>query len=254
MVQLRLSWSRCVLLMLRGIVIRGGCDVERRCIRQRPTLRCIYMVSAALVGWGVLIRSLSRRGSVATRPRLHPLQSTVLWSDYRRRRCACGVGWEWPPLHGCVLARSSDGGALALASYTLLLLLHQRLFLLGASVVVCELYADLAGIFALAAKTVPDVTLSPARRDDVLEIHPRLADEFRLLVVVEHRDLKLVVVGGVVDGEAQFLVPSMSSAQACCGARRAVIPSGRLSSTAVRCCLLCFFTQAGGTVRVLLSH
>jgi hypothetical protein len=54
---------------------------------------------------------------------------------------------------------------------------------------------------------VPVVTLSSAGCDDGIEVGPRLSNQFRLLVVVEDGDLEAMVVGRVVDGEAQFLVP-----------------------------------------------
>lgn len=54
---------------------------------------------------------------------------------------------------------------------------------------------------------MPVVALPTAGRNDAIEVGPRLSYELRLLVVVEHGDLEAVVVGRVVDCEAEFLVP-----------------------------------------------
>jgi hypothetical protein len=91
------------------------------------------------------------------------------------------------------------------------LCLYWRLLRLGTAVVVCNLDADLASILAAAGKLVPLVALAATRHNNVAQIDPLLSNQFRLLVVVEHRDLKLVVVGRVVDGESEFLVPAAVS-------------------------------------------
>ena len=54
---------------------------------------------------------------------------------------------------------------------------------------------------------MPSIALAAAGGNDGFEAHERLSDQLRLFVVVEDGDFELVVVGGVVDGEAQFLVP-----------------------------------------------
>lgn len=61
---------------------------------------------------------------------------------------------------------------------------------------------------------MPLVALATARDDNVAKVDPVLANQLRPLVVAKDRDLQLVVVGGVVDDEAQFLVPvNMRSAE-----------------------------------------
>lgn len=57
---------------------------------------------------------------------------------------------------------------------------------------------------------MPDVTLASTVYDNILEPDPRLADQLSLLVVVEYRNLEIVVVGRIVNGESQFLVPVWS--------------------------------------------
>ena len=57
---------------------------------------------------------------------------------------------------------------------------------------------------------MPVVALPSARCDDGVQIGPGLANQFRLFIVVEHGDLEAVVVGRVVDREAEFLVPVIS--------------------------------------------
>jgi len=55
---------------------------------------------------------------------------------------------------------------------------------------------------------VPAVRLAAAGVDDAVEVDEGVADQLRLAVVVEDGDLDAVVVGRVVDGEAQLLVPA----------------------------------------------
>jgi hypothetical protein len=85
--------------------------------------------------------------------------------------------------------------------------LSGRLLWLRAGVVVGQFQTSFSGVLALAIETVPDVALAAARYDDFGKVDPRLANELRLLVVVEDGDFEVVVVGRVVYGEAQFLVP-----------------------------------------------
>lgn len=70
-----------------------------------------------------------------------------------------------------------------------------------------KLDANLARISALAIQSLPCVTLPPSRNDYILKIYECFADEFRLLVIVEDRDLEGLVIEGVVDSKAEFLVP-----------------------------------------------
>jgi hypothetical protein len=54
---------------------------------------------------------------------------------------------------------------------------------------------------------VPQVVLTAAWHDDVLEVYPGLPDKVGLLVIVEDRHLELVIVGRIVDCEAELLIP-----------------------------------------------
>lgn len=56
---------------------------------------------------------------------------------------------------------------------------------------------------------MPDVVLPSSWLDHVGKIDPCFAYQFRLLVVVEYRALELVVVGRIVNVEAEFLVPTV---------------------------------------------
>jgi hypothetical protein len=87
--------------------------------------------------------------------------------------------------------------------------LHHGLLGLGAAVIEGNLDADLAGILAPAPELVPLVALAASRHDNVAQVDPGLSNQFRPLVVVKDRDLELVVVGRVVDGESEFLIPAV---------------------------------------------
>jgi hypothetical protein len=76
------------------------------------------------------------------------------------------------------------------------------------AVIVCDLDSNLASILSPARKVLPDVLLSSAGYDNALQVDPGLANEVRLLVIGEHGDLKLVVIGGVMDREAKLLIPT----------------------------------------------
>jgi len=76
-------------------------------------------------------------------------------------------------------------------------------------VVVCELYANVTSVLSLEGQLMPDVVLPSSWLDHVGKIDPCFAYQFRLLVVVEYRALELVVVGRIVNVEAEFLVPTV---------------------------------------------
>lgn len=78
---------------------------------------------------------------------------------------------------------------------------------LWTSVVVGELDADLTSILALASQVVPQVILAAARDNNVTQVDPCLSYQVGLLIVVEDRNLELVVVWGVVNSETNLLVP-----------------------------------------------
>jgi hypothetical protein len=131
----------------------------------------------------------------------------MFWCADGRRRRARRVAGQWSALDGLHLPRSPDG-SLALRLRRLPPPLWLGLLSLRARVVVRDLHADLAGVLALAGEAEPLVALAAARRDNGREVRPGLANQLRLLVVVEDRHLQAVVVGRVVDGEAQLLVPA----------------------------------------------
>jgi len=92
-------------------------------------------------------------------------------------------------------------------------LLRHLLLCLGAGVVVGHFHADFTRVLALAVEAEPLIALSSAGRDDGLEVRIGLANQLRLLVVVEDGHLEAVVVGRVVDSEAQLLVPACVSSR-----------------------------------------
>lgn len=54
---------------------------------------------------------------------------------------------------------------------------------------------------------MPQVVLAAARDDNVTQVDPCLTYQVGLLIIVENRDLELVVVWGVVNSETNLLVP-----------------------------------------------
>ena len=114
------------------------------------------------------------------------------------------------PTHGWALLCSMPGGGAPL--------IQQGVVGLGPCVVVGEFDADLAGVLALAVEAVPVVARAATGGDDGLKVDPGLANQLRLLVVVEDGHLEAVVVRRVVDGEAQLLVPGRVSMHTPCNA------------------------------------
>lgn len=88
------------------------------------------------------------------------------------------------------------------------LLFYRCLFRLGPGVVVGQLYADFASIFAPAVKTMPGITLSTTRCQYAFQADPGFSNQFRLFVIVENGHLEVMVIGRVVNLKAQFLVPA----------------------------------------------
>jgi hypothetical protein len=58
---------------------------------------------------------------------------------------------------------------------------------------------------------VPGVALASTRYQDTVKVYPGLSNQFGLLIVIEHRYFEVVIIRGVVDGEAHFLVPEVES-------------------------------------------
>jgi len=54
---------------------------------------------------------------------------------------------------------------------------------------------------------MPQVILAAARDNNVTQVDPGLSYQVGLLIIVEDRDLELVVVWGVVNSETNLLVP-----------------------------------------------
>ena len=54
---------------------------------------------------------------------------------------------------------------------------------------------------------MPLVTLSSSWLQYIGQADPSLADEIRLLVIVENGDFEILVIGRIVDDEAQLLIP-----------------------------------------------
>lgn len=128
---------------------------------------------------------------------------------YWRRRLLCGrltgkrIRRERASLGRCGPKRTSRRIRLR----GCLLGLGGRLLWLWSSVVVGELDTDLTSILALASQVVPQVILAAARHNNVTQVDPCLSYQVGLLIVVEDRNLELVVVWGVVDSETNLLVP-----------------------------------------------
>lgn len=128
---------------------------------------------------------------------------------YWRRRLLCGrlagkrIRRERPSLGRCGSERTSR--RIRLRGH--LLGLGGWLLWLWASIVVGELDADLTSILALASQVVPQVILAAARDNNVTQVNPCLSYQVGLLIVVEDRNLELVVVWGVVNSETNLLVP-----------------------------------------------
>lgn len=135
-------------------------------------------------------------------------QTAVLWCVDGRGRGAGGVRGQWASLDRRALPWSSDC-LLTVRACGLASLLNNGFLGLCAAVVVGELDADLAGILAFAVQAVPVVAGTTTWGNDGLEVDPRLANQLRLLVVVEDGHFEAVVVGRVVDGKAQFLIPKL---------------------------------------------
>lgn len=100
------------------------------------------------------------------------------------------------------------------------------------------------------------IALAATRYDDIAQVNPCLADQFRLFVVIEDGQLQLIIVRSIVNSESKLLVPeNMSVADR--GRRPTCpwrgLPLGSLATSDVGGGLLCFFSQSAGTVGVLLA-
>lgn len=84
---------------------------------------------------------------------------------------------------------------------------------------------------------MPEIVLATSLDNDVPKVNPGLPNQVCFLVVVEDRNLELVVVWRIVDSESKLLVPL-----------------GRLASSYIGRRLFGLFAETGSTVRVLLSN
>lgn len=135
----------------------------------------------------------------------------MVWDCHWRGWCSGNrVGWQRPPLDSRFrlpwpLQRISTPIIHTIrGSWSDLL----QLLLFGSGVIVGDLDPNLARVFALATQVVPQIILPSTWDHNLLEVDPCLSNQVRLLVIVENRDLQLVVVGGVVNGISKFLVPA----------------------------------------------
>jgi hypothetical protein len=56
---------------------------------------------------------------------------------------------------------------------------------------------------------MPVIGLSSTGREDSIEADPCVSNKLRFPIIIEHRDLETVVVGRVMYGETQLLVPEV---------------------------------------------
>jgi hypothetical protein len=141
------------------------------------------------------------------------------------------IARQWSPLNSCrsitnalpKIVYAGDAFSCAFRSW--------------ACVVVCELYPQLAGVFALAIETLPKICLASARMKYIFQRDPSFSNEICPLILAEYRDLERVIVGRIMDCKSKFLIPSWS-----------------LPASLVGFGLLCFLPKASRTVRILLSH
>lgn len=59
---------------------------------------------------------------------------------------------------------------------------------------------------------MPEIVLSTSSNNNLVKWYPTFSNKLSLLVIIEHGDFETVVVGRVVNGETELLVPSESSA------------------------------------------
>lgn len=213
----RLS-RRCIIVVPGAVRVTAG---SRRVAQSSSSSGrgAFDRLMACALGRGVVLHCLQRRLggdharvqhlSGASRRRL---VAVVLWvggryranGDWGRGRGLTGDGirGKRPPLYG----RGSGAKGVHIGG-CLLLDLGSRLVGLGSAVVVGDFETNLTGVLAFARQALPDVSLATAGDNDTLEVDPGFADEVSSLVVGEDGDFELVVVGGVVNSESEFLVP-----------------------------------------------
>jgi hypothetical protein len=88
---------------------------------------------------------------------------------------------------------------------------------------------------------MPQVIGFSSRYDEVGEVDPRLANKIRLFVIVEDGNFQLVVVWGISDGKAQFLIPELELALRIHWEAQLDLPSWCLASSPISVGLFGFF-------------
>jgi hypothetical protein len=243
----------------------------------------IWTISIALgpremLWWCAVLDILQWRlvGNVAwsrmsPRWRLDVLRKCCLWRLIASRWCLNVVGnCSWRCCSGDWIRRqrSSLDGSLWLSRplktvsgsifHTIRsTLLHLIWFLLlWTRIVVGDFDPDLPRIFALASQRMPNIILPPTWNDNLLQIDPSLPNNLSLLVIVENRNLQLVVVGRVVDGKSELLVPMKRVSKSTFSAADppAFSPSWCLPSSTICLCFLCFLAKPRRAIRVLLAN
>ena len=154
-----------------------------------------------------------------------------------------------------MLSRSTHSSSSAFRFCSRHLLFYRCLFRLGPGIVVGQLNADFASIFTPAIETMPGITLSTTRRQYAFQANPGFSNQFRLLVVVENRHLEIMIIGRIVNLEAQFLVPvEMVRIKYFCSKPRLDLPSRSLPASLICCRLFRFLPEPGGAIRILFAH
>jgi hypothetical protein len=122
-------------------------------------------------------------------------------------------------------------------------------------IIVGHLYSDVARIFSLEVQLMPQVILTAAGDDDIVQIDPSFTDEISLLVVIEDGALHPVVVGGVVCNESEFLIPTscQPGLNSHAGGSDS-LPSRSLASSSICVGFLGLLSQSHSTIGVLLAH
>lgn len=209
---MRLFGESLIIQRLRVRIELGAMLIRRRMLRQphrRAHMLLIWWKPARKL---LLMRHHHRLGRHRIRSRGRTQLPRAMSCPHRSRRPSNGIRRDVSTIR---ITRQRP--PLDPARSTLSKLIHPRQALrglsLGPRVVVCELYPQFAGIFALVVQSLPEIALAAARSNDLGEIDPGLADEIGALVFAEDGDFELVVVGGLVDGEAEFLIPMIHMRQ-----------------------------------------
>jgi hypothetical protein len=147
---------RCLLALRRVAAGRRGA-VQRRRIGQRPARWSVRLLACSLLQRRSLLGLLVSRRAELPRTSPQPPQAALLGRIRGRWRCACGIRGKRSSLDGHALSWPTECWALRIGARRLSPLLHGGLLCLWTRVVVCELNADLARVFAFAIERMPGV-------------------------------------------------------------------------------------------------